>query len=118
MAGSCIEFVVDIKGPAGFQPGELSTTLTRTFGERPHAIRSERTFDVERTVDATGAACPGPLMDLIDAISRIDPGGVVRLVSDSEQSTTDVPEWVVESGNELIETTREDGTYQFLLRKT
>lgn len=78
---------------------------------------SERTTDADTTVDATGAACPGPLMDLIGAMKRADEGAVVRLLSDNDQSATDVPEWVDESGNELVETTEEDGRYEFLVRK-
>ena len=53
------------------------------------------------TVDARGATCPGPLMDLIGAIRDAESGDVVRLLSDAEQSRTDVPEWVDEAGNKL-----------------
>ncbi|MFC7095788.1 sulfurtransferase TusA family protein [Halobaculum marinum] len=78
---------------------------------------SERATEVDKTVDATGAACPGPLMDLIGAVKRAESGAVIKLLSDNDQSTTDVPEWVDESGNELIETVEEDGRYEFLVRK-
>ena len=54
------------------------------------------------TVDARGAACPGPLMDLIGAVRSAASGDVVRLLSDSEGSLTDVPEWAEEAGNELL----------------
>lgn len=55
-----------------------------------------------KTVDSRGAACPGPLMDLIGAIRDSEPGEVVRLLSDSDRSLTDVPEWVDETDNELL----------------
>ena len=60
--------------------------------------------DVEptETVDARGAACPGPLMDLIGRVRSADPGDVIRLLSDNDRSLTDVPEWVDETDNELI----------------
>jgi len=54
------------------------------------------------TVDARGAACPGPLMDLIGAIRGAESGDVIRLLSDTEGSLTDVPEWAEEAGNELL----------------
>ena len=60
------------------------------------------------TVDARGATCPGPLMDLIGAIRDAESGDVVRLLSDTEKSLTDVPEWVEEAGNELREIEEHD----------
>jgi TusA-related sulfurtransferase len=59
-------------------------------------------IDADETVDARGAACPGPLMELIGALRSADSGTVVALLSDAEQSLTDVPEWVEEAGNELL----------------
>lgn len=69
-----------------------------------HPDPESPTADIEptKTVDARGAACPGPLMDLIGAIREVDPGDVVLLLSDSDGSLTDVPEWVEQAGNELL----------------
>lgn len=72
----------------------------------------------EKTVDARGAACPGPLMDLVGAIREADTGTVVALLSDSEQSLTDVPEWADESGNEVVATEEAADHYRILVRKT
>ena len=69
------------------------------------------------TVDARGAACPGPLMDLIGAIRSADTGAVVRLLSDNEQSLTDVPEWTEEAGNDLLEVEETDDHYEFYVEK-
>jgi tRNA 2-thiouridine synthesizing protein A len=65
-------------------------------------------IESDTTVDARGAACPGPLMDLIGAIRSADSGAVIRLLSDNEQSLTDVPEWAEEAGNELLEVEEHD----------
>ncbi|WP_123620287.1 sulfurtransferase TusA family protein [Halorubrum sp. CSM-61] len=59
-------------------------------------------IEPDDTVDARGAACPGPLMDLIGKIRSAESGDVIRLLSDSDQSLTDVPEWAEEAGNELL----------------
>jgi TusA-related sulfurtransferase len=76
--------------------------------------------DIEptETVDARGAACPGPLMDLIGKIRSADPGDVIRLLSDSEQSLTDVPEWTEEAGNELLAVEKLDDYNAFYVEKT
>jgi tRNA 2-thiouridine synthesizing protein A len=71
----------------------------------------------EKTVDARGAACPGPLMDLVGAIREVDSGTVVALLSDNDQSLVDVPEWADESGNEVVATEEEDDYYRILVRK-
>jgi len=69
------------------------------------------------TVDARGATCPGPLMDLIGAIRDAEPGDVVKLLSDSEKSLTDVPEWVEEAGNELREIDEQADHTAFYVQK-
>ncbi|MFC6872621.1 sulfurtransferase TusA family protein [Halobellus marinus] len=79
---------------------------------------SESDFEAQETVDARGAACPGPLMDLIGKIRGVDPGTVVLLLSDNEQSKTDVPEWAEESGNEVLGIEERDDHYAFYVEKT
>jgi TusA-related sulfurtransferase len=74
-------------------------------------------IEPDETVDARGAACPGPLMDLIGAIRGADSGAVIRLLSDSEQSLTDVPEWAEEAGNELLEVEERDDHTAFYVEK-
>jgi len=74
--------------------------------------------DADETVDARGAACPGPLMDLIGKLRSADPGTVVALHSDNEQSHTDVPEWVEEAGNDLLGVEERDEYSVFYVEKT
>jgi TusA-related sulfurtransferase len=42
---------------------------------------------------------------------------VIELLSDNEQSRTDVPEWAEEAGNELIEVDERDDHTAFYVRK-
>jgi TusA-related sulfurtransferase len=73
------------------------------------------TIDIEPTdtVDARGAACPGPLMDLIGRVRSASSGDVILLLSDAEQSLTDVSEWVDETDNELIAVDESGDDYGF-----
>ena len=73
--------------------------------------------DSDATVDARGATCPGPLMDLIGKIRDVESGEIVRLLSDNEQSLTDVPEWAEEAGNELLEVDEHDDHTAFYVEK-
>ncbi|MDZ5810541.1 sulfurtransferase TusA family protein [Halorubrum sp. AD140] len=75
-------------------------------------------IEPDATVDARGAACPGPLMDLIGEIRSAESGEVIRLLSDNGQSLTDVPEWVEEAGNELLAVEKRDDHNAFYVEKT
>jgi TusA-related sulfurtransferase len=74
-------------------------------------------IEPDDTVDARGAACPGPLMDLIGAVRSAESGDVVRLLSDSDGSLTDVPEWAEEAGNELLAVEELDDHTAFYVEK-
>ena len=75
------------------------------------------TAEAETTVGARGATCPGPLMDLIAEIRAVDTGTVVALLSDTEKSTTEVQEWVDESGNEVTDIDDEGSHYRIHVKK-
>lgn len=74
-------------------------------------------IEPDATVDARGAACPGPLMDLIGKIRGAESGDVIRLLSDTDQSLTDVPEWTEEAGNELLAVEEGDDHNTFYVEK-
>ena len=74
-------------------------------------------IEPDDTVDARGAACPGPLMDLIGTMRSADSGAVIRLLSDAEQSHTDVPEWADEAGNEVLAVEELDDHTAFYVEK-
>jgi len=74
-------------------------------------------IEPDETVDARGAACPGPLMDLIGKIRSAESGDVIRLLSDTDQSLTDVPEWAEEAGNELLAVEELDDYNAFYVEK-
>ncbi|MFC7078119.1 sulfurtransferase TusA family protein [Haloarcula halophila] len=59
--------------------------------------------EADTTVDARGATCPGPLMDLISEVRAVDTGTVIALLSDAEKSPTEVEEWAEKSGNEVTD---------------
>jgi tRNA 2-thiouridine synthesizing protein A len=78
---------------------------------------TETEIDATATVDARGAACPGPLMELIGKVRDIESGDIVRLLSDNEQSLTDVPEWAEEADNDLLAVEETDDHYEFYVKK-
>jgi len=45
-------------------------------------------------------------------------GDLLAMLSDDPASDADMRSWCQISGNELVEVSREDGVYRFLVRKT
>ena len=76
------------------------------------------TSQVDRTIDARGMPCPGPLMSLIGAIRESEVGTVIEVLSSDEGSRTDIPAWLTKAGHELVETLSEEDHTAFVVRKT
>lgn len=75
------------------------------------------TVQVDKTIDARGMACPGPLMNLIGAIRQGQVGQVFEVMSSDEGSKTDIPAWVAKARQELVEVRLDDGYAHFVVRK-
>ncbi|KAB1196908.1 MULTISPECIES: sulfurtransferase TusA family protein [Haloferax] len=61
------------------------------------------TIQPDVTVDSRGATCPGPLMDLIGKVKKVDAGTVIELQTTDSSSSHDVPEWVNKAGHEMLD---------------
>jgi tRNA 2-thiouridine synthesizing protein A len=75
------------------------------------------TVQIDRTIDARGMACPGPLMNLIGAIRQGQVSQVFEVLSSDEGSKTDIPAWVAKAKHEMVEVRPEEGYVRFLVRK-
>jgi tRNA 2-thiouridine synthesizing protein A len=75
------------------------------------------TVAIDKTIDARGMACPGPLMNLIGAIRQGQVGQVFEVLSSDEGSKTDIPAWIAKAKQELLETRQDDGYAHFIVRK-
>lgn len=72
---------------------------------------------IDRSIDARGMPCPGPLMSLIGAIREGEVGQLIEVLSSDEGSKTDIPAWIAKAGHELVETVPQDGFTRFVVRK-
>ena len=72
----------------------------------------------ERTkIDARGAYCPGPLMELIAALKLVQIGDEVEVWSTDKGSVKDIPEWVAKVHHEMVGVTQENGYWSVVVRK-
>jgi tRNA 2-thiouridine synthesizing protein A len=72
----------------------------------------------ERTkIDARGAFCPGPLMELIAALKLVDVGDEIEIMSSDKGSAKDIPEWVAKVGHEMVGVENKEGYDSIVVRK-
>lgn len=75
------------------------------------------TVNIDRSIDARGMPCPGPLMSLIGAIREGQVGQVIEVLSSDEGSRTDIPAWINKAGHEMVEIVEDDGFVHFVVKK-
>lgn len=68
-------------------------------------------------IDARGAFCPGPLMELIAALKLASVGDEVDVWSSDEGSVTDIPAWCAKVGHTVVGTDALDGYWSVVVRK-
>ncbi len=72
---------------------------------------------VNRTIDARGSYCPGPLMELIRAIREGSVGDVIAVWSSDAGSRLDIPKWVEKAGHRLLGIETRDGYDEIVVEK-
>lgn len=70
-----------------------------------------------QTVDARGAFCPGPLMELIAALKLASIGDEVEILSSDKGSVADIPAWVAKVGHSFVGSTELDGYWSVVVKK-
>lgn len=70
-----------------------------------------------QTIDARGAFCPGPLMELIAALKLAAIGDEVEILSSDKGSAADIPAWVAKVGHTFVGTTEHDGYWAVVVKK-
>lgn len=71
----------------------------------------------DREIDCIGLFCPIPIVKTREAIGEMALGQVLKMLADDPASEADMRVWARRSGNELLEVSRSDGIFCFLVRK-
>jgi len=69
------------------------------------------------TVDARGAYCPGPLMELIATIKLVEVGDKIEVLSSDKGSASDIPEWVAKVKHELVGINEKGDHWSIVVKK-
>ncbi len=71
----------------------------------------------DKTIDARGSFCPGPMMELIRAIKAANVGESVAVLSTDSGSKRDIPLWAQKAGQEFLGVTAKDGYDEIVVKK-
>jgi tRNA 2-thiouridine synthesizing protein A len=77
-----------------------------------------KALQAEKTVDARGMACPGPLLEAKKAMADISPGGIMEVLSSDEGTNNDIPMWTKKMNYEFLGTIEDAGFWRLFVRKT
>ncbi|PLR83683.1 sulfurtransferase TusA family protein [Bacillus sp. V33-4] len=72
---------------------------------------------VTKSIDARGAYCPGPLMELVKGIKKGAIGDVIEVISTDKGSAKDIPEWVNKMGHEIVYRKNDGDEFRIAVRK-
>ncbi len=72
---------------------------------------------VDKSVDARGTACPGPLLEAKKAIGTIKSGNIMEVLSADEGTKRDIPKWCTKQGHEYLGTVEESGYFKIYMKK-
>jgi TusA-related sulfurtransferase len=72
---------------------------------------------VNKSVDARGTACPGPLLAAKKAIGEINSGDIMEILSADEGTKRDIPKWCQKKKHEFLGILEEDSYTKLYLKK-
>ena len=68
-------------------------------------------------VDARGLSCPMPIVKTAQAMKTVTQGDLLEVLATDPGAVADFAAWSRSTGNELVETSIQDGVYRFVLRR-
>ena len=69
------------------------------------------------TIDAKGQKCPMPVLLTSRGIKKIEAGQLMLVEATDSGSQSDIPSWAKDTGNELVDTSEDNGVFRYLIRK-
>lgn len=80
--------------------------------------KKKRMIEIDEELDLSGLSCPLPTLRASKALAGMKSGQVLHVIATDPGTTKDLPAYVKNSGNELLELREEGSKFYYLLRKT
>ncbi|MEA3318347.1 MAG: sulfurtransferase TusA family protein [Bacteroidota bacterium] len=76
-----------------------------------------KAVEINKSIDARGTACPGPLLAAKKAIGALASGEIMEILSADEGTKKDIPKWAKKKGHEYLGTIEESGYFKIIMKK-
>jgi tRNA 2-thiouridine synthesizing protein A len=88
-------------------------------GKRRRAFNQRRrnTMNFNKELDARGLSCPLPIVKTKKSLNDMTPGQVLKVLATDVGSVKDMEAFAKQTGNPLVETTKDGDSFVFFLRK-
>ena len=74
-------------------------------------------MNYDKEFDASGLACPMPIVKTKKALNDMSPGQVLRVVATDSGSVSDMAAFAEQTGHALLQSGEEGGKYVFFVKK-
>jgi TusA-related sulfurtransferase len=74
-------------------------------------------IQVHKEVDARGLNCPLPILRAKKALADMESGQVLKVLATDPGSQRDFAAFAKQTGNEIVESSKQDETFVFLMRR-
>ncbi|WP_455279863.1 sulfurtransferase TusA family protein [[Eubacterium] cellulosolvens] len=69
------------------------------------------------TLDVRGFFCPIPIVKLTEEVKKHPTGTIIEVLATDPGTLADIPAWAKSSGNEVLDTKKEENVIKFLIKK-
>ena len=70
------------------------------------------------TLDVRGLFCPIPIVKLTEEVKKHPTGTIIEVLATDPGTLADIPAWAKSSGNEVLDSKKEENVIKFLVKKT
>lgn len=71
----------------------------------------------DKLLDATGLACPMPIVKTKKSIDELSSGQVLEVHATDKGAQNDLTAWAKKTGHEILDSKEEEGIYKFWIKK-
>lgn len=74
-------------------------------------------MDADKVVDCKGLNCPMPVIKTKKAIEEMESGQILKMEATDKGALNDMPAFAKRTGNEIVESSEENGVFIFYIKK-
>lgn len=75
-------------------------------------------MEADEVLDVSGLACPMPVLKTKQAMNKLESGKTMKVIATDKGSKSDIPAWVKQTGNELLDMTEEGEKFIYIIKKS